>query len=449
MSPKNNRLATDGVNPPPKRYVLFIALGLILPGIFQLKFGPTFFGRIAIAVWIFFTTVVMAASVAIIIDSRLLFVLATNNSALLAGIVAVATLALFFIVAAFLTAKVVLKTEQTSSRRVMYGVAVFVVVISQLAVSLWAGSAINSQRELLNSVFVQTPSSSPQNTPSTSEEPAQNPNNLELVNGRVNVLLLGGDAGSGRWGLRPDSISVVSVDAQTGESVIVGVPRNLEQAPFRAGSPLYGPFPNGYDCGSSCLISYLYTYGSGRPDLYSAAEYAGKDPGIEATKDAVEGVLGIDIPYVILIDMAGFANLVNAVGGVTVCVPVDTLAQDRKTTFLAGCQKMTGDQALLYSRTRYDSNDYGRMQKQRLVQQALLEQINPLQLALNFQSVAQTGSNYVSTNIPRDQLPSFIELALKAQKEPVQTLELVPPTIDVTNPDIAWIQSEVLRLTSQ
>jgi anionic cell wall polymer biosynthesis LytR-Cps2A-Psr (LCP) family protein len=89
------------------------------------------------------------------------------------------------------------------------------------------------------------------------------------------------------------------------------------------------------------------------------------------------------------------------------------------------------------------------MQKQRLVQLALLEQINPLQLALNFQSVAQAGSNYVSTNIPRDQLPSFIELALKAQKESVKTLELVPPTIDVTNPDIAWIQSEVSRLTSQ
>jgi len=449
MPSKNNPLAPDGVSPSHGKYFLYIALGLILPGIFQLKFGPTFFGRIAVAVWIFFTTVLVAASVAIVVDSRFLFVLATNNSALVAGIFAVATLALFFIGAAFLTTKVVLTTEQLSSRRVMYVVVVFIVMVSQLVVSIWAGSAINSQRELLNSVFVQTPSSPQQNTPPASEEPAQSQNQLELVNGRVNVLLLGGDAGSGRWGLRPDSISVVSVDAQTGESVIVGVPRNLEQAPFRAGSPLYGPFPNGYDCGSSCLISYLYTYGSGRPDLYAAPEYAGKDPGIEATKDAVEGVLGIDVPYVILIDMAGFANLVNAVGGVTVCVPVDTLAQDRKTTFLAGCQKMTGDQALLYSRTRYDSNDYGRMQKQRLVQLALLEQINPLQLALNFQSVAQAGSNYVSTNIPRDQLPSFIELALKAQKESVKTLELVPPTIDVTNPDIAWIQSEVSRLTSQ
>src|SRR5690606_5759765 len=71
----------------------------------------------------------------------------------------------------------------------------------------------------------------------------------EPIDGRYNILLLGGDAGPDRLGLRPDSISVVSIEAATGAATIFGVPRNLEYSPFAAGSPLYGPFPNGYDCG--------------------------------------------------------------------------------------------------------------------------------------------------------------------------------------------------------
>ena len=67
------------------------------------------------------------------------------------------------------------------------------------------------------------------------------------VDGRYNVLLLGGDAGADRTGLRPDSISVASIDAETGQTTIIGIPRNLYNAPFRKGSPLYGPYPDGYD----------------------------------------------------------------------------------------------------------------------------------------------------------------------------------------------------------
>lgn len=46
--------------------------------------------------------------------------------------------------------------------------------------------------------------------------------------GRYNVLLMGADAGDGREGLRPDSLTVASIDAETGRTVLFGLPRNLQ-----------------------------------------------------------------------------------------------------------------------------------------------------------------------------------------------------------------------------
>src|SRR5690606_3013072 len=66
------------------------------------------------------------------------------------------------------------------------------------------------------------------------------------VDGRYNFLLLGGDAGEDRDGLRPDSITLASVDAVTGEAVLIGLPRNLELVPFAAGSPMEQRYPEGY-----------------------------------------------------------------------------------------------------------------------------------------------------------------------------------------------------------
>src|SRR3954454_11369883 len=50
--------------------------------------------------------------------------------------------------------------------------------------------------------------------------------------GRYNVLLLGGDSGADRWGLRPDSLTVASIDADTGRTVLFGLPRNMMDFPF-------------------------------------------------------------------------------------------------------------------------------------------------------------------------------------------------------------------------
>ena len=61
--------------------------------------------------------------------------------------------------------------------------------------------------------------------------------------GRYNVLLLGGDSGAGRWGLRPDSMTVASIDEETGRTVLFGLPRNMTNFPFPKGSVMAKQFP--------------------------------------------------------------------------------------------------------------------------------------------------------------------------------------------------------------
>ena len=65
--------------------------------------------------------------------------------------------------------------------------------------------------------------------------------------GRYNVLLLGGDSGAGRWGLRPDSMTIASIDAETGRTVLISLPRNMTNFPFVKGSVMRKQFPHGFD----------------------------------------------------------------------------------------------------------------------------------------------------------------------------------------------------------
>jgi LCP family protein required for cell wall assembly len=280
----------------------------------------------------------------------------------------------------------------------------------------------------------------------------------EPIDGRYNILLLGSDSGPDRMGTRPDSISVVSIDAQTGSTAIFGLPRNLERATFAADSPLYGPFPNGYDCGVECLISYLYTYAEEHPELYPDAVENGSTPGIEATRDAVEGVLGLTTQYFVMVNMEGFTRLVDALGGIDMDVrqrlPIEggEDSNGRPTNVSGwiepGPQHMDGYTALWYARSRHGTDDYDRMARQREVQEAILRQMDPANVLLRFNEIAAAGGVTLATDVPSPMLSHFVELALKAKELPLTTLDFVPDEWDNNHPDIAAIQAKVDELTA-
>lgn len=266
------------------------------------------------------------------------------------------------------------------------------------------------------------------------------------IDGRYTVLLLGGDAGADRIGLRPDSITLASIDADSGAVTMIGIPRNLYNAPFPADSPLASEWPNGYDCGDDCLISYIYPWAEERPELYPEAELAGSTPGIEATRDAVEGVTGLEVQFVVLIDLGGFQSLIDAMGGVVVDAEPMQLGINGGPVvgeIVAGEQRMDGATALWYARNRYNLTDFDRMAHQRQIQEAMLRQFDPLTVFTRFEAIAEASTQTVRTDLPQSMIGVLADLAVKSRELPITDVELVPPTVDNVNPDYGMVREMV------
>ncbi len=218
----------------------------------------------------------------------------------------------------------------------------------------------------------------------------------QVQNGRINVLLLGGDAGADRTGLRPDSMTVASIDAETGKTVLFSLPRNMQHAPFPADSPLHAKYPNGYYChvknlSDACLLNGVYTLAVQNKKLFPGVKY----PGVEATKGVIEETLGLKINYWAMIDLKGFQELINAVGGIRLDigkrVPIGSLHGPKGVYdwIEPGKNvKLDGFHALWFARSREYSTDYERMIRQKCVMNAMLKQLNPTTVLTKFQDIA-------------------------------------------------------------
>lgn len=282
---------------------------------------------------------------------------------------------------------------------------------------------------------------------------------LPPSDGYYNILLLGADSGEGRDSMRFDSISVASINAETGAVTITGIPRDMPNFPFAPG-PMQDLYPYGHEehddeeCGWGSGINQLRTEvdvcrnGIDGEGLYPDALAHGSDPGIEATKDAAEGILGIEIPYYIFIDMHGFAALIDALGGVDITVaerlPMGggpayegQSAEEWAIGWIEpGEQRMNGDTAQWYARSRYTTSDFDRMLRQRQLQAAILAQFTPENVLARFNDVVGAGTAIAETDLPQDKLPEFFELMLKAKEQPVTTIELTPESgVDEFDPD--------------
>ena len=227
---------------------------------------------------------------------------------------------------------------------------------------------------------------------------------------RVNVLLLGGDAGPGRPGLRTDSMIVVSIDSESGKGVIISVPRNMDEIPFPEGTALHDRFPDGFDG----LANAIYTYGDNHRDMLGGVE----DAGAQAIKLGISQLLGIPINYYVLVDMAGFVDIVDALGGIDIYVPkrMPTPGNPRGAKHSVpeyiekGQQHMDGTVALAYARTREADSDYHRMSRQQCLLGALGKAATPQAIALGFTSLMAAFGDAIKTDIPRDKLDDFAQL---------------------------------------
>jgi len=250
---------------------------------------------------------------------------------------------------------------------------------------------------------------------------------------RLNVLLLGGDADVHRPGVRTDSMTLASVDTQTGTTVLISLPRNLQHVPVWDGHRRVTAFSR------EELLNEVYEYGHTHPKLVKA-----RNPGAELLKRTYGHIIGLPVHYYVMVDMRSFRQIVDAVHGVRICVrksiPVPR-EQVPAGVIRPGCQRLSGRQALWYGRSRTGSDDYDRMVRQKCLIWTLYRQADPVTVLRAFQRLAEVFKYSVNTDIPLSMLPSLMGLVNKIRGAGLHSLQFVPPLIHSGNPDYARIRS--------
>ncbi|MEV0971484.1 LCP family protein [Microtetraspora glauca] len=260
---------------------------------------------------------------------------------------------------------------------------------------------------------------------------------------RLNILLVGADAAKNRPGARTDSMTVASVDTRTGDTVLFGLPRNLEHVPMPAG-PARDAFPWGFsgdgDETTPGLLNEVYQWAEDHPAIVPGTH---RDRGMRLLRDTVGGILGVHIDYYAMLDMKGFAQVINAMGGVTVTIRQDIPYGLEGGVLEAGRRRLDGQQALWYGRSRTDSDDYVRMGRQKCLLNAVAKQADPMAVLRGFERIADATKRYVTTDVPQSMLPAMLDLSEKIKSAHIRSLQFVPPLVNTADPDWDLIRREV------
>ena len=132
--------------------------------------------------------------------------------------------------------------------------------------------------------------------------------------------------------------------------------------------------------------SYVPIPGNGKDKLNAAYAFGGPKLAVQT----VETVTGVHIDHFMMVGYANLVNVVNAIGGVTMCVKAPMHDSYSGVNLQAGCQNLNGVQALSYARDRHGfaTSDLQRVQDQRALLKALLNKMTSPGTMINpFQSI--------------------------------------------------------------
>ena len=242
----------------------------------------------------------------------------------------------------------------------------------------------------------------------------------------VTVALLGGDSGPGRTGVRTDTIIVVAIDPAVGRAAMFSVPRNWQNAPFPEGHPGADPSCNCYPD----IVNSLYQHALANPDLFPG----GSNPGGTAVRTVIGHLLGIEIDYYAIVDLQGFEQAIDVLGGIDITVlagvndpghvhPDGTISD---IVIYPGAQHMDGRLALAYARARRETDDYNRMGRQRCVLEAVAEQADPVTVVRVLPDLVDVLTGSLVTDIPTSQWPQFISLFDTLDTAATVSVQFVP-----------------------
>ncbi|MFB9884712.1 LCP family protein [Planobispora siamensis] len=414
------------------------ALSAILPGAAHLRAGRRRAGSILLGVFVLL--LISAAVAGFLLKDNVGFATRDSTLTLGIGLAALGALGWFLLV---LSSYITLGPNRLNGAgQVVSGIVVGVLCVAVMTPFALTASTVLTAKDTVNEIFPSTPDDSAA-TPIKAEDPWGGRD-------RVNFLLIGGDGAGNREGIRTDSMNVASIHIKTGNTVMFSLPRNLQHVRFPPGSPLAKQFPNGFmrELPNGGLLNEVWQYAEDHPEVMGGRKHQGP----RALMDAIGYTLNLDIDYYALINMYGFAHLVDAIGGLKIKVEQDVKyggSFGTAGTIKAGHRTLSGEEALWYGRSRVGSDDFSRMARQRCVIGAFAQQATPGVVLTNFTKIAGVAKRAAQTNIPRDLLEHLTELALKVKDARITSLQFVPPEFYTGSPDWQKIRTATARALSQ
>ncbi|MGC5016379.1 LCP family protein [Streptosporangium sp. DT93] len=413
------------------------ALSAILPGAAHLRAGKRRLGFILLAVFgVPLLGGAITAAIAYLSGNTGFF--ARDNTLMTGVVLAVAGAIAWFLLLLF--SYVTLKPNRLSGRgQIVSGIVVGVLCVSVMAPFALTASTVLTAKETLD--IFKPASTDPTAVPVKHEDPWSGRK-------RVNFLLVGGDGAGNREGVRTDSMNVASVHVATGNTVMFSLPRNLQHVHFSPGSALGKRFPDGFmrELPNGGLLNEVWQYAEDHPEVVPGKKAGERGPA--ALMDAIGHTLNLKVDYYALVNMFGFARMVDAIGGLKIRVERDIPwggLYGTAGTIKAGYRTLSGEEALWYGRSRVGSDDFSRMARQRCVIGAFAQQATPSVVLLNFTKIAGVAKKMAKTDIPRELVEHLTNLAVQVKDARITSLQFVPPEFYTGSPDWQKIRTAAAR----
>jgi len=411
--------------PRQPRPWLAALLSFLFPGL-----GQAYAGRRALAAVLAVPVILLIVAVVVLLNG---FGGPLRNSLLSSGFlvaVILGNVALFgWRTFAITHAGLMRPTPDLHERRITL-TSVAILVVLTIIMHAWVGIVVAHLDDTLRQVFGGTAvPNDPLPDPSGSggdDEPVNVPEYRWDGTDRINMLLLGTDARETREAALTDVILVVSIDPVDETAVMISVPRDTgfiplpDESLFMGG--LYPDKVNGLSANAG-LDPETWC-----PDLDADADACG----LRTIERSIGLYLGIEIHHYALIDMAGFAELIDAVGGLRLCLPgelhdpefdgsLDNLDVEEALVLPEGCHEYDGLDALAYARSRKGwiempdgsrepQTDFSRNERQQAVLLALRDELAQADLIFELPDVLRAIGRSISTDFPRDQAGDLASL---------------------------------------
>jgi LCP family protein required for cell wall assembly len=235
---------------------------------------------------------------------------------------------------------------------------------------------------------------------------------------RVNILLVGVDSAPGRTTALTDTMMVVSLDPDGSASAMISVPRDLYGAPLPDGTPF------------NRKLNSLMAYAGAHPESFPLG-------GVGTLKATMGKLLGVSINYFAAINLLGFKQMVDSIGGVDISVlraisdPTYSDEHGKLVGFYlkAGTYHMDGHTALAFVRSRKGAgdNDFTRADRQQQLLTAIRDKLTAGNLMLALPGLLDAVKNTIATDVPSGRLAELAAAVQGADMSQLQRIVLQPP----------------------